>query len=285
MKHKTSITRLFREPLLHFLLIGCAVFALSSAARSPQPEAMSDEIVVSPAMAAQLVERFEAVWRRAPTVEEMEALIASYVREEVLVREATALGFDRDDAVIRQRLAQKMSFLLEGAAGARGPSEDDLRAFFEARVVDYTPPPRLGFEHVLLGPDPTDAEVGAAMQALQAGAPPDETGLRTMLPAALQPSVEQAVDGVFGSGFFAQLEDLEQGTWVGPVTSGFGVHLVRINEWERAAPPSFDAVRDRVEAEWRQQNTETGAEAQYARLLEGYVVRTPDPADLPGLLR
>jgi len=279
------LRRVLREPLLAFLLIGGALFVVFDAMQEPPRPAQGNEIVVSPALASRLAEQYRAIWRRPPTPAQMAGLIANHVREEVLLREAARLSLGQGDPVIRQRLVQKMDFLLESAASARAPSEEELRRHFEANADDYTPPPLIGFEQVFLGPSAGAAEVGAALTALRGGADPLEIGQRILLPHSMPASPLQAVDGPFGSGFFEQLQRIPGGGWQGPVTSGFGTHLVRITERDVPARPEFEAVREEVERDWRQHNARTAAQARYERLREGYTVTTPGPEEIAAILR
>ncbi len=117
---------LLREPLLHFLLLGALLFALDAWLR-PAPIADSGgEIVVSEGRIRNLAQGFRRTWQRPPTRAELDGLIQDYIREEVLYREAVALGLDQDDTVIRRRLRQKMEFVSDDAAALETPSDQDL---------------------------------------------------------------------------------------------------------------------------------------------------------------
>ena len=127
---RALLIRALREPLLHFLLIGIAVFALYQAGSPLEPASAQRIIEVTPAQVERLAGQFEAVWRRRPSEAELTGLVEDFVREEVYYREALALGLDRDDTVIRRRLRQKMEFLSDAGAGAMAPEEAELRAYF-----------------------------------------------------------------------------------------------------------------------------------------------------------
>ena len=125
------VPRLLREPLLHFLLIGAAVFGAFALRDAPEAPQEAGAIVLTLPRVQELIDGFEANWRRAPTPKELDGLIDGYLAEEVLVREALALALDQGDAVIRQRLAQKMAFLIESAVQAVEPGAGELRGFFQ----------------------------------------------------------------------------------------------------------------------------------------------------------
>ncbi len=102
-------TRLLREPLVHFFVLGAGIFLLFAlVGESDDP---LDEIVVSSGQVDRLVETWQRTWQRPPTSAELEGLIEDYIREEILYREAIAMGLDQDDTIIRRRLRQKMEFL------------------------------------------------------------------------------------------------------------------------------------------------------------------------------
>ncbi len=265
------VTRALREPLLHFLLIGVAVFALYRGEAGPTVAETQRVIEVTPATLDRLAAQFEAVWRRAPTDDELAGLVEDHVREEVYYREALALGLDRDDTVIRRRLRQKMEFLGDVGAGALAPDEAALRAHFEAHPDRFTPDPRITFRQVFLG----DADPAPALAALAAGADPNGLGRPTLLPPALEGATPTAVDGTFGAGFYEAIAGLDANAWTGPVISGFGAHLVEVLGSEPAATPPFEAVRAAVEEDWRRDSADALREAQFRALRDRYQVILP----------
>lgn len=268
---RTVFGRVLREPLLHFLLIGVAVFALYRGVPDPQAPDAQRVIEVSPAQVDRLEDQFQAVWRRPPTEPELAGLIDDFVREEVYYREALALGFDRDDTVVRRRLRQKMEFLGDAGAGALAPDDAELRAHFEAHLERFTPPARVTFRQVFLGED----DPAAALAALAEGTEPGALGRATLLPPALEAATWTAVDGTFGEGFFTAVSELPPGEWGGPVTSGFGEHLVLLLDREPATPPPFEAVRTAVEEDWRRDAAEALREEQFRALRDRYQVILP----------
>jgi hypothetical protein len=119
---------LLREPLLHFAVLGALLFALHGWLGAGTVE--DAEIVVPAHTVAALARDFERAYERPATQAELDELIGEYVREEVYYREAVAAGLDRDDAIIRRRLRQKMEF------AAEKPEElyAKLRAKYSVRV-------------------------------------------------------------------------------------------------------------------------------------------------------
>jgi hypothetical protein len=264
------------QPLLQFLAIGAGVFALY-AWLDDRPAPTGDAvIVVTPARVAQLAEGFEAVWRRQPTAAELEGLVADFIREEVYVREALALGLDRDDTVIRRRLRQKMEFLSAVAAETLVPTEAELRTHYEAHAARFTTTPRVAFEQIYLGEAPSPGDISRVRAALDDGVDPATLGARTLLPGAVSVSPPSVVDGTFGRGVFAAVAELEPHIWSGPIVSAYGSHLVRLAEHEPAILLPFESVRADVEMDWRQARTTELAEQHYENLRARYDVIQPE---------
>lgn len=264
------LRRALREPMVHFLLLGALVF-LAYGVVAPPPPPVQGRIVVTAADADRLAAQFRATWGRAPTPEELRGQIDLFVREEVYYREARAYGLDLDDQVVRVRMRQKMEFLLADPAAVPDPTEAELRALFAATAQEYAQPARVAFRQVLLA-DASQGGIDAARRALVAGADPASVGAPGLLPAELPLTAAPLVDSQFGAGVFAQLVALPQGVWAGPVRSGFGAHLVQVSAVERAAPPSFDALRPAIEAAWRREALRKAAEAAYAGLKARYEI-------------
>ncbi len=275
----TGIRRLASQPLVHFLLLGSHIFAAYGFI-SPPPESEpvdeNAEIVVTQQKLQRLVTEFEAVWQRLPTEEEKQTLVASYVREEVLVREALKLGLDRDDIVLRRRLVQKMDFLTTAAARSRKPTEEDLKSYYDANRNAYLRSGRISYEQVFLG-SPADEELAEEVQdRLRQGADPEELGTRTLLPFRLDMSARSKIDGVFGDGFYERIEALPLNEWSGPVQSGYGQHLIRVTQRQSAEYLPFESIRNEVEADWALRKAEELRDDAYAAMRERYRIVLPE---------
>jgi hypothetical protein len=146
--------RLWHEPLVHFLLIGSALFAFHSLtpAGSAAPVA-SREIRLSYDELSQFVVLFKSQWRREPTAEEFNRLVEDKIQAEILYREALAMGLDRNDEIVKRRMAQKMQFLAEDVAAAREPTSAQLRAWYEKNSAAFAQPPRVSFRQLYFSPD------------------------------------------------------------------------------------------------------------------------------------
>ncbi len=269
--------RLLREPLFHFLVIGSLLFVLFSIVSGPAP-APVNTIVVTPERVTQLASGFEAVRMRPPTDDELRVLVDSFVREEVYYREALALGLERDDTVIRRRLQQKMEFLTDTGAELLEPQAGELEEYYRTNVARFQEPPTIALTQVFLGKRPSPDQIAEALAALRSNNEVDPSlwGEVTLLPPELRLSTSTEIDGQFGTGFFDGLLQIPADYWSGPIQSGYGLHLVRIDERLPARAPPLDDVRDVTEREWRSEKLKELQELVYAQLLKRYTVVMPD---------
>lgn len=259
--------RLIREPLVHFLLGGAALFLLFGQVAGPSVE-RPDRIVVSEDRVTMLIQTFERTWMRPPTEAELNGLVDDYVTEEVLYREALALGLDRDDLVVRRRMRQKMEFLNDGIAETE-PDDATLGAFLEAHPERFSVPPRLSFVQVFVsldGAGSPDARAAEGLSRLRAGESPDAVGDPTLLPRDVRAATPMQVSRRFGVPFAERLVDVPEGEWSGPVASSFGLHLVKITERTPGRLPALAEVRNAVTREWAAQER-AKARAQFYRAL------------------
>lgn len=274
-----------KEPLLHFSLLGVAVFAWFSYLNpAPAVSDNTDRIIVDDQDIDRLINQFQSTWQRRPTPKELDGLQDAFLRQEVLVREARALGLDRGDSVVRNRLAQKMEFLTLSLAQSTEPDDTVLQAHLAENSARFMRPGRVAFQQVGLGPTPDPAQIDAMLTALNDGADPAQFASASLLPSAQPLSTARQVDATFGRGFFAALEGLPQGTWVGPVPSSFGLHIVRIDTSEPAFLPPFDRIRDDVLFDWRRDLKSELSEAQFDALKSKYDVSTPSADDVAARL-
>ncbi|MCP4381513.1 MAG: peptidyl-prolyl cis-trans isomerase, partial [Hyphomicrobiales bacterium] len=179
----TYLSRLLREPLLHFFIIGGLFFAAFAAVSDRQPPP-ADVITITPERIEQLVAGFTSVWKRTPSSDEIESLIDADVREEIYYREALALGLDTNDTVIRRRLRQKMEFLSDAGAGLLEPSDSELEDYLAANEEVFRRDARLAFEQIYLGENPDPESVASLLSTLQSdpAVDPSSLGERTLLP-------------------------------------------------------------------------------------------------------
>ena len=187
------------------------------------------------------------------------------------------MGLEDEDTIIRRRLRQKMEFL--AGAGAEVAELDDavLEKFYADHADAFATAPRIGFTQILV-PDAQPSAAESILAALADGANPAELGQRTLLPASMPASPPTAVDGTFGAGFFDRVSTLLPGQWSGPIPSGYGQHVVRLDVLEPGRLPPFAQVRDRLELEWRSRKADDLRAERFEKLKAQYAIDLPDPA-------
>jgi hypothetical protein len=277
------LTRLLREPLLHFLLLGGVLFAVFG--RSGSTAAVDDpQIVVSDADIDRMAAGFSRTWHRPPAADELKAQIQDYIREEVLYRTALTLGLDKDDTVIRRRLRQKMEFLFEDTVPA--PQDPELRAYFAAHADRFRTQPLISFRQVFVSMNRGSVAESDARQILTrlASAAPGATGGgdTLLLGEGFSPTPLDRIAALFGDDFAHSIAQAPPGSWVGPLRSSYGLHLVRVTAVESAALPLFEDVRPAVEREWFAEHRAAAQTAQYQALRARYrVIVQGAPAATP----
>lgn len=276
------MTRWLKEPLLHFAVLGLGLFALYRLT-STDAGASAQEIVVDAPRIVALAEQFGRTWGRPPTPAELDGLVQSYVRDEVLYREGLALGLDRDDSVIRSRIRLKMEVLGDGPESV--VSDADLQAWLDANADRYAAPARYDLEQVFFDPARRGArltaDIDAALRGLEGEPAADSTafGDATLLPAELRDVTGTAVAAQFGAELAAELAGAPLDSWFGPVSSGYGVHLVRVRLREPPKAATLADARDAVERDVQYARAQAANDALYERLRARYTVRVEGPAD------
>jgi PPIC-type PPIASE domain len=278
----TSLRKVLREPLLHFAVLGAGLFVLFGLVGGPAEEP-PDRIVVNAAKVENLAGLFERTWQRAPSEAELDGLIADHIKEEILYREALALGLETDDIVIRRRLRQKMEFISEDVAQQAEPTEFEMQAFLDEHADRFRRPSRLSFVQVYLSPDRRGEAVWGDAErllvALDAGkSDPAEAGDPFLLEQDYRDLATPDVERLFGGAFAARIAELPVGRWSGPVESGYGLHLVLVRERTPAKQPALAEVREEVANEWRAARREEVNRAFYDGLRANYEVTVERPS-------
>ena len=273
-----AASRRSTDPLVLFLVLGAGVFALDlwparGGNESHVIEVTADEV-------DRLHARWTAQWGRPPTGPELESLIAEAVDEEILYREAQRLGLDVEDAIVRRRLAQKMTFVLEDAGGP-APAADEVERYYARHAERYRRPRRTTFDHVFLSADRRTDPAGDAAALLREVAATDGgdgwkgLGDPFMLARSFAERTDDEIARLFGPGFEAEVSTLPAGSWRGPIESTYGVHLVRVRGRTASRTPGLGELRDRVVADLQDERRRERGRAAYRALRDGYDVRLP----------
>jgi PPIC-type PPIASE domain len=252
--------KVLKEPLLHFVLAGAALFGayawVNRAAENPTA-GKAAQIHIGAGDVQWMAENWTTQWRRAPTREELRGLISDYLNEQLLAREARALGLEDNDVIVRRRLAQKLTFLIDDTLRRAEPSEIELQQFYEANSQRFRDDARISFTQIYFSPErrvDARADAADALRVLhQAGAPLPTApqGDRLLIETEFHDETEQSIAGAFGPAFARAVFSLEPGAWSGPIESGYGLHLVRASTLREGRLPPLTDVRARVVEKWR----------------------------------
>ncbi len=267
-------SRIAREPLVHFVLLGAAIFALHRAVAPPPP---AGTIVVTAAMQRGFQQEHLRRHGKPPTPEEARALVDRYVDTEVMLREALALGLDRGDIIVRRRLVQKMEFLNQASRPRLPPSDADLKALLDAHPERYALASRVTLEHVFVSAElhREDApRVADELRArLDAGADPAHLGDPFLRGRVFRAATEGELAGIFGPAFAHAVQELPEGTWSTPLASSFGLHLVRVSDRSGGRQATLGEARRELVRDWEDEARERAARSALEELRTRYDVR------------
>lgn len=268
-----------KEPLVHFLVAGLALF-LFFAWRGEPVDPESRTIVISEDQVERLALRWAETWRRPPNEAEIDGMIRDHVKEEVYYREGLRLGLDQDDPIIRRRIRSKMEFLANAQLENAVPGDAVLQAMLDRNPAAYAAETRYSFDQIYVAAQDEGAarmRAGQLLQALKRGEDPQKLGDAISLPRSVEATERSRISADFGEGFAAALASLKTGSWSGPVASGFGLHLVRVRAIESSGKPKLADVRQAVENDWRTQSMREREAKAYQTLLDGYSIRIARP--------
>lgn len=274
-----GFSRLIREPLLHFLVLGGILFAVYGYWNQGNSEDYeSSPIVVSGGKIEHLAALFSRTWQRPPTRQELQGLIDDYIREEAAYREGTAIGLDSNDTIIRRRIRQKLEFVADDLVNEIQPSEEELANYLRDHVDDFRVDPRYTFRQVFFdrqqhGDDLEDI-IGDLVARLREDTEVDarELGDRILLEFRYSDVSNREIANLFGDAFAAALDECDLGMWTGPVESSYGLHVVFVEDKQLGSVPELSDVRSGVNREWSHARRQELTEQYYRSLIDKYEV-------------
>jgi len=273
------VRRWCRAPLLHFLLIGTAVYL---AYTWLSPRSGQDRIVISQALIDGLCRDYSLRTGSAPSPVEKQALIENLVDDEVLIREALAMGIDQGDPILRRRLIQKMGFLIEGVNPVPEPSEADLQDYLERNPERFVREGRVSLSHVFLqhsgSADPSETEVERLLEVLSSGVDPGRLGDPFVHGTRFVRRSRKELAAKFGHRFAETVMTVQEGVWCGPIRSSYGFHLVLITERTEAEEPNLERVRLLVLQQLKAERQKEIRRQAIRRLRDRYVVEVRSDA-------
>jgi hypothetical protein len=276
--------RLLREPLVHFLLLGTLLFAVYAWLEPTRGRVEpSRQIPLTLDDLTQMALLYQSQWRREPTPDEFSRLVENRVQEEILYREGLALGLDKDDTIVKRRMAQKMQFLAEDVAAAQAPTTDDLRRWYEQVSDQFAAPPRVSFRHLYFSPDRRGARArdDAANALPRVAGQPEDSNVATsladpfMFQAYYRDRAPENLAKEFGPRFAMAVGNLQPGSWQGPIESGFGWHLVFVDTLIPGRVPAFEEIEADVRTAWLADQKARAWQKAYKEMRAKYTVLLP----------
>jgi peptidyl-prolyl cis-trans isomerase C len=278
------LKRCAREPLVHFVLIGAALFAVYSALHSKEAASTDSKKIV---LTANDVDQISLMWqaqgRPAPTADQIQSLLDNKIREEVLYREALALGLDKEDTIVKRRMAQKMDFVAEDLSDLREPTREELKAWIAKNGERFKVPGRASFRHLYFSFDKhgnqTAAVAAEALKKIEGKSSDSPEAAAVADPFMFQDYYgDRSFDELsktFGPTFARSLFMQKMGSWHGPIESGYGWHLVFIDSLTPARVPDFEEIETDVRTQWVSAQRQETKQRMYEEMKSHYEIVLP----------
>ena len=276
--------KFIKNPLVFFFILGFVVFGLHSFLnRGNQDNAETFTVDITSADIEWIRSSWEARMKRQPTQQELQGLISSFIRDEILYREALAMGLDDKDLVIQRRLIQKLTFVFEDLAATMEPTDDELKNYMKENQEKYRIPEMMSFTHIYFNPDKRKAvlkEAKIVLDRLKSAESSSKEavslGDMIMIDSSFRKRSPDEVARILGKQFADNLFSESEMGWQGPIISTFGPHLVYIEEHIASKMPAFENIREKVKNDFmydRKKKVIDGAynavKSRYTILVEG----------------
>jgi PPIC-type PPIASE domain len=277
------IGQLLREPLVHFLLLGAGLFVVYGLTA---PTDDSDRLIeVSQSDIQLLSDRYTKQLGAAPSEDELQHLVKNHIRNEILYLEARRMQLDEKDTIVKRRLVQKLEFLIQDMIVPENPTDETLQAYFDKHIEDYRVPAVASLTQMYFSPDKRPQPQQDASSVLkkilggeQGYEQAREESDRSPVGSVLMQQDMSRLNRQLGTRFVDQLQalDTDSRDWQGPIESGYGIHLVQINEWQASRLPDFEDVKNAVARDWLRQAREEANESYYKTLKDQYTIQVFD---------
>lgn len=273
-----------KEPLLHFIALGALVFLFYGLVADDGPA--DDEIVVTRGQQEHLITAFTRTWQRPPTQSEFTGIVDDWIREEIAYREGVDMQLDTNDTIIRRRLRQKLEMLAEDIVSLAEPTPAILEQYLAENQSDFTLEPMYTLRQVYFSEDRRRA---AAMQDAEQAllllktdsmlTNPEDLGDPISLRHRFVNERQSSLAATFSSEFVEGLLDVEPGKWSGPIRSGYGLHLVLIEEFTPGRPLTLAEAERDVLRDWANQRRVEAIDTLYEKLRERYTITVEPMAE------
>lgn len=272
--------RIFREPLVHFLLLGGLIFFTATYFNNKKRIA-EQTIVISNEKIGNIVRLYQVQTGNFPTKTQLDAMIEDYIKEEVYYRESVKTGLDKEDEIIRRRLSQKMEFLQSDLSVVPPPAKKQLQDFYLSHLSQFRDSSTVSFTHIFFSSDKTGV-ANAQERARQVRKTLEENHSQRD-PAMGDPFSLQYdyadinkldVIQLFGNKPMKDsLFESPLKKWIGPVESGYGWHLLFILERKKSIIPSFESVLEKVKENYTATEKDSLNKTSFEKMKNKYIIQ------------
>ena len=263
-KTKNLVDQLINEPTVHFFVIAVVVFIVYAISNLNGDDVIElDQREIDARILMQ-----EMVSGQPLTSEQQEFITASYVEEQILVKEAVELGLD-NDARIHDMLAQKMRHVLSGDIIQPTPAE--LESFYSSNSELYRAPATVSVDELILD---TRNEIPMEIQTLiSEGVNSDEILEMASGSSAPLPNANHLdLSNIFAPEFADAVFQSQGNEWIGPFSSNRGQHFLKIIERSEERIPPMAEIADRVRLDWITQEEEIRLQQEVNKLWDRYEI-------------
>ena len=237
----TNLTKV-KQKLLIFFSIGLFIFVIDIIFNEDSP----NKITVYESELDSLINTWITQVGREPTNEEIDGIIKQLIDEEILYREALKLGLDKNDIIIKRRLAQKISFLKQESI-SRNPSEEEIKEYYSDHTQDYFVESTYTFSHIYFSKDnQAQSRSIKALESILQGEEPSSFGDPFLLGKNFSIKTSKELKRSFGDQFSDSIKNLKTKMWDGPISSEYGEHLIFLNSYTDSYLPKLNQVRSIV---------------------------------------
>lgn len=244
---------LYKEPFLHFLLLGLIIFVVNAIVNRTESNSDSEQIIIDDQDINRLIAQYKQVWNEEPQKSTIQKLMDQYVESEIMYREALAMNLDHNDEIIKRRLKQKYEFLVSDLITSRAPTDSELNAYYEDNKEQFKAESSYSFSQFYFSPDLRIKPLSDAKKFLQdvsaQNAKPVDITVKTD-PLHVKTTFENAsaskIRSDFGLDFQTQLQGDQSLGWRGPLSSGFGIHVVYVHQINQSTFKDFHEHKDQI---------------------------------------
>lgn len=275
----TTFKKLSTEPLIQFFVLGGLLFLFVTYIQK-QNDKQSREITVDKERVALMILNYKTQTGNLPTRQQLDAIIDQYIKEEISYREAKKMGLDKDDEIIRRRLSQKFDFIQTDLVEIPEPAPQELKQFYTDHPALFQNEATVSFSHIYFSTD-NSTDAVAKQKALHVLQQLRNTSLQRApekgdrFPLQYDYTEQSALDIQQNFGDRPMLHELFKGplnTWLGPVQSGYGWHLLFISKRDSVAQIPFASIQEEVKAQYARTEKAKQNKKMYDQLSEKYII-------------